>query len=145
MNEGLLCGKDASAKGSGFILQQLFPFTLPNNSALEGRKSLMSNHLFSKIHCFLLAYGNLWLESCAESWSVYEWALVLTWWWRSCLRALDIKQRCGTGKDRPRPGVLCYWDLKFLSVSSQGFPSPVYLWYQAVTQPRIPEGWLSHS
>lgn len=55
MNEGLLCGKDASAKGSGFVLLQQFPFMRPNNSALEGRKSLMSNHLFSKIHCLLLA------------------------------------------------------------------------------------------
>lgn len=54
MNEGLLCGKDTSAKGSGFILLQQFPFMLPNNSALEGRKSFTSNHLFSKIHCFSL-------------------------------------------------------------------------------------------
>lgn len=39
---------------------------------LGGRKSLMSNHLFTKIHCFLLAEGNLCLESHTKSWSVYE-------------------------------------------------------------------------
>lgn len=89
---------------------------------LGGRKSLMSNHLFTKIHCFLLAEqlvpGKLHKKSVYELLQNTDGENVRAPW-------------CSTGNGGPRPRAF-YLDLKYPPVSSRASLSLLCLWGEVV-------------